>query len=254
MLRLITTSLLLSTMASTITQATASGDEAPISLDDIEGAKAARLMKNKEDIDVQSTFHEDDIKDTGDVPDDLSARLVKNRGPITAKVTASGTHTRYCSEDDDRANCSVQFSLVAWKFAGDKGTVHGELLEKFGLAGGEDKEVMKVDVDCMVRKDNVAIVGGAVKEATELHPVGKAGGRRAYVKMVDDGIDQAGDYISNIYFDDGIDSHCSTPNMDDKFVVDVESDNVANASVSVCSKHGDWEKCLEKAKAKQAIE
>ena len=32
--------------------------------DDIEEAKAARLMKNKEDIDVQSTFHEDDIKDT----------------------------------------------------------------------------------------------------------------------------------------------------------------------------------------------
>ena len=32
--------------------------------DDIEEAKAARLMKNKEDIDVQSTYHEADIKDT----------------------------------------------------------------------------------------------------------------------------------------------------------------------------------------------
>lgn len=32
--------------------------------DEIEGAKAARLMKNKEDIDTQSTYHENDIKDT----------------------------------------------------------------------------------------------------------------------------------------------------------------------------------------------
>lgn len=32
--------------------------------DDIEESKAARLMKNKEDIDVQSTYHEDEIKGT----------------------------------------------------------------------------------------------------------------------------------------------------------------------------------------------
>ena len=32
--------------------------------DDIEDAKAARLMKNKEDIDVQSTYHEVDIQGT----------------------------------------------------------------------------------------------------------------------------------------------------------------------------------------------
>jgi len=62
------------------------GDASPISLDDIEGAKAARLMKNKEDIDVQSTFHVNEIKNTGDVPDEYAARLVRNRGPITAKV------------------------------------------------------------------------------------------------------------------------------------------------------------------------
>ena len=31
---------------------------------DIEEAKAARLMKNKEDIDVQSTYHEHDIMGT----------------------------------------------------------------------------------------------------------------------------------------------------------------------------------------------
>lgn len=32
--------------------------------DDIVEAKSARLMKNKEDIDVQSTYHEDEIKGT----------------------------------------------------------------------------------------------------------------------------------------------------------------------------------------------
>lgn len=32
--------------------------------DEIEESKSARLMKNKEDIDVQSNYHEDDIKDT----------------------------------------------------------------------------------------------------------------------------------------------------------------------------------------------
>ena len=32
--------------------------------DEIEGAKAARLMKNKEDINTQSTYHENDLKDT----------------------------------------------------------------------------------------------------------------------------------------------------------------------------------------------
>ena len=32
--------------------------------DEIEGAKAARLMKKKEDIDTQSNYHENDIKDT----------------------------------------------------------------------------------------------------------------------------------------------------------------------------------------------
>mmetsp|Transcript_3852 Transcript_3852/g.7323 ORF Transcript_3852/g.7323 Transcript_3852/m.7323 type:complete len:90 (+) Transcript_3852:165-434(+) len=65
MLRLTTTaSLLLSTLAIAAIITQTNGDNAPISLDDIEEAKSARLMKNKEDIDVQSTFHEDDIKGT----------------------------------------------------------------------------------------------------------------------------------------------------------------------------------------------
>lgn len=228
-------------------QVMASGDAAPIPLDDIERAKSARLMKNKEDIDVQSTYHEDEIKDTGDVPDELAARLVKNRGPITAKITGSGTHSRYCGASTQEGyDCSVQFSLVAWKFAGDKGEIHGLLEEKFNDGDG----TMKVDVDCLVRKDNVAIVGGQVKEASDRHPLGKAGGRRAYVKVVDD---DDGDYVSNLYFDDGIDSHCSTQGMEDNFELGEER-NINDARVSVCSKHGDWDKCLEKMKTEQAVQ
>mmetsp|Transcript_27042 Transcript_27042/g.34790 ORF Transcript_27042/g.34790 Transcript_27042/m.34790 type:complete len:211 (+) Transcript_27042:123-755(+) len=142
MIRLLKTSFLLSLAA----VGSARSDNEPISLDDTEEAKSARLMKNKEDIDVQSTFHEHDIRDTGNVPDEYAARLVKNRGPITAKITASGSHNRYChnqkqppspsqsngsnnNSDNDDNNCTVHFSLVAWKFAGDEGTVHGEYQE-----------------------------------------------------------------------------------------------------------------------------
>jgi len=217
--------------------------------DDIEGAKAGRLMKNKEDIEVQSTYHEDDIKDTGDVSDELAARLVKNRGPITAKITASGSHSRYCDKGKEGDNCSVQFSLVAWKFAGDKGTVHGMIEERF-----EDGELMKVEVDCMVRKDNEAIVGGkVVNTASRVNPAGSSLKRRAYVKVLD-GDSNREDYISNIVFDDGIDlQHCSTPGMGDRFDVNYDN-NVLNPRVSVCSKHGDWESCLEKMKIEQAVE
>lgn len=93
--------------------------------DDIEGPKAARLLKNKQDIDVQSNYHEYDIKDTGNTGEDLSGRIVRNRGPITAKIVASGNHGRYCKGGDQE--CHAEFSLVAWKFAGDQGTVHVRL-------------------------------------------------------------------------------------------------------------------------------
>ena len=92
--------------------------------DDIEGPKAARLLKNKQDIDVQSNYHEYDNRDTGVTADDLSGRIVRNRGPITAKIVASGNHGRYCKNIQDDTNCRVELSLVAWKFAGDSGTVH----------------------------------------------------------------------------------------------------------------------------------
>jgi len=64
MLRLLYATLILSPAAGALVQVMASGDSAPIAMDEIEGAKAARLMKNKEDIDTQSTYHENDIKDT----------------------------------------------------------------------------------------------------------------------------------------------------------------------------------------------
>ena len=110
----------------------------------------------------------------------------------------------------------------------------------------------KVDVDCMVRNDNGAIVGGKVKEASDAHPVGKAKARRAYIKVVD-GMDGGEDYVSNVHFDDGINSHCTTDGLNDKLVI-TKMNVVEPLVVSVCSKrNGDWQKCLEKAKTEQAI-
>lgn len=185
----------------------------------------------------------------GEYTYDNAARLVKNRGPITAKVTASGSHNRYCTKskagEDD---CSVDVSLVAWKFAGDKGTVHGMIEEQYKDGSGG----LKVDVDCMVRNDKEAIVGGKVKEASDAHPVGKAKARRAYIKVVD-GTDGGEDYVSNVYFDDGINSHCTTDGLNDKLVI-TKMNVIEPLVVSVCSKrNGDWQKCLEKAKTEQAI-
>lgn len=37
---------------------------------------------------------------------------------------ASGNHGRYCEKGQDKGGCHADFSLVAWKFAGDEGTVH----------------------------------------------------------------------------------------------------------------------------------
>ncbi len=116
----------------------------------------------------------------------------------------------------------------------------------------KDGTGLKVDVDCMTRKENEAIVGGVVKEASERHPVGAASGRRAYVKVVDHG-SSGMDIVSNIFYDDGINSHCSNPTMGAEFAMSHEN-NVSGASVTVCSKHGDWEQCLEKSKSNQAVQ
>ena len=61
-----------------------------------------------------------------------------------------------------------------------------------------------------------------------------------------DGADGGEDYVSNVHYDDGINSHCSTDGLDDKFVMNA---NVDESNVSVCNKrNGDWDKCLERAK------
>mmetsp|Transcript_2284 Transcript_2284/g.4809 ORF Transcript_2284/g.4809 Transcript_2284/m.4809 type:complete len:244 (-) Transcript_2284:125-856(-) len=220
----------------------ASGDEGMISLDELEEAKAARLIKNRGDeMDVQSTFHEVDIKDTGGIPDELSARLVKNRGPITAKIIASGSHSRYCKEESEQpVECGAQFSLIAWKFAGDEGTVHGMMEETF-----DDGDLLKVDVDCMVRRENDAIVGGVV---TQIHKWGKQEllNSRAYVKVADGSNENKVDRISDLTFGWDLDSNCKSHNFDEFMKFDLFG--MAHPRVSVCSKHGDWEGCLEKAK------
>jgi hypothetical protein len=220
------------------------GDMAPISLDDIEGPKAARLLKNKQDIDVQSNYHEYDIRDTGDTADDLSGRIVRNRGPITAKIVASGNHDRYCEKVQDNVGCSAELSLVAWKFAGDHGTVHGSIEEKF-----EDGQMLKVDVDCMVRDGKEAIVGGVVKEVPS-HVDEMMLNQRAYVKVTENSKNNGEvDFISNVAIGTGLntDSSCKTVSME-LFQLG-KGFNCMSPHVSVCSKHTDWEGCLERMKA-----
>lgn len=112
---------------------------------------------------------------------------------------------------------------------------------------------MKVDFDCMRRTDNVAILGGRVKDPVpENHPAKDEVSRRAYVKVVDDDSGE-GDFVSSMVFDNGIDSNCKSLGIEDKFDMNYEM-NVVDPVVSVCSKHGDWEACLQKTKVDQAIE
>eukprot|EP00804_Cyclotella_cryptica_P005597 CCRYP_003080-RA/>CCRYP_003080-RA protein AED:0.07 eAED:0.07 QI:458/1/1/1/1/1/3/66/203 len=201
-------------------------------------------MKNKEDIDVQSNYHEIDIKGTGDIGDDLSGRIVRNRGPITAKVVASGQHGRYCESQDD-ASCLVDFSLVAWKFAGDSGSVHGTIEEKF-----PDGDMLKVDVDCMVRTGKDAIVGGVVKQIPK-HFDAMNLNQRAYVKVTENSeVNDATDFISNVVIGSkkgqDLDSGCNSISGDEFQLGD--EFNCMSPHVSVCSKHSGWDDCLERAK------
>ena len=110
----------------------------------------------------------------GNVQDEHAARLVRNRGPITAKITASGTTRRAAAAssgggEDDQAGVR-SFSLVAWKFAGDDGLVRGIMEEQTIADGGDDDDRvdghrgLTVDVDCMARDGKVAVVGGWARE------------------------------------------------------------------------------------------
>mmetsp|Transcript_26874 Transcript_26874/g.38425 ORF Transcript_26874/g.38425 Transcript_26874/m.38425 type:complete len:247 (+) Transcript_26874:111-851(+) len=241
MLRLFYATLILSPAVG----AMASGDFDPIAMDEIEGAKAARLMKNKEDIDTQSTYHENDIKDTGDVTDEYAARLVRNRGPITAKLTASGSHNHHCfgSYRDDSA-CHAKLSLSVWKFAGKEGSVHGVIEEKFG-----NGEMLKVDVDCMIRDEfnKEAIIGGVITAAPKPskefpNSLEHYFGKHVYVKVVDDAL--KGDYISALLFDASEKGNTSC-DKENKFEINYD-ENVDDPNVVLCSKHGDWESCVAK--------
>ncbi len=109
----------------------------------------------------------------------------------------------------------------------------------------ENGEVLKVDVDCMVRRENEAIVGGVV---TQVHKGGKQEllNSRAYVKVADRSDDNKEDRISDLTFGWDLDSNCKSHDFDEFMKVDLFE--MANTRVSVCSKHGDWEGCLEKAK------
>ena len=222
----------------------------------------------------------------GNVQDELAARLVRNRGPITAKITASGTTRRAASGGD----AARSFSLVAWKFAGDDGLVRGIMEEQIVDDDGDDEDDdrvdgeggvdrrrrrrgLTVDVDCMARDGKVAVVGGTVRGGGGGSPSpggGPTPPRRAYVR-VGDGGDGGGDYISGVLLDVGLDldldgggvaaggGRCRAPAVADALAGMEESgsgDVVVGSLVSVCSKRdGDWDRCLlKKARIEEAID
>lgn len=152
-----------------------------------------------------------------------------------AKITASGKHNNYGG--DNRA----ALSLVAWKFAGDNGEVHGLIEEKL------NDDSVKIYVDCLRRNGKESIVGGVI--SSESYPAlskRSLDGRRAYVKVVDGIVDA----ISAITIDDQPTSHCK--NVDAKLFNDIRADELL---VNVCSKRdGDWNECLAKENSDQLIE
>lgn len=130
--------------------------------------------------------------------------------------------------------------------------MHGVLEEQFG-----NGEMLKVDVDCMVRDElnKEAIVGGVItavptpsKEfpnALELYY-----GKHAYIKVVDDAV--KGDYISEVVFD-SVEKGKTSCEKEDKFDINYDK-NVNDAKVVLCSKHGDWESCVAKMMTESVIE
>ncbi len=184
----------------------------------------------------------------GIVPEDHAARLVRNRGPITAKVTATGTRRVPGNGSGSGSGDSVsRFSLVAWKFAGDDGLVRGIMEEEVRTSSPDDdgynRRGLTIDVDCMKRDGKVAIVGGEVRD-DDGHK------SRAYVRVVDSDGDGY-DYISNVYLDDDVSTAklgCRAPLVEENLSrgYDDSVDDVVGSIVSVCSKHGDWEGCLRK--------
>jgi hypothetical protein len=136
--------------------------------------------------------------------------------------------------------------MSVWKFAGREGSVHGVIEEQF-----RNGEILKVDVDCMVRDEfnKEAIVGGIVTtvpqpSSGEEFPNSLENflGKHVYVKVVDDAV--KGDYISALLFD-AVEKGPTSCDKEDKFEVKYD-ENVNDAKVVLCSKHGDWESCVAK--------
>ena len=108
--------------------------------------------------------------------------------------------------------------------------------------------MLKVDVDCMVRDGKEAIVGGVVKQLPG-HVDGLLLNQRAYIKVIENSENNGEvDFISNVAMGAGLntDSSCKTVGVE-LFQLG-ENFNCMSPHVSVCSKHTDWEGCLERAK------
>ena len=111
--------------------------------------------------------------------------------------------------------------------------------------------MLKVDVDCMVRDGKEAIVGGVVKQLPG-HVDGLLLNQRAYIKVIENSENNGEvDFISNVAMGAGLntDSSCKTVGVE-LFQLG-ENFNCMSPHVSVCSKHTDWEGCLERAKVEQ---
>jgi hypothetical protein len=109
--------------------------------------------------------------------------------------------------------------------------------------------MLKVGIDCLVRTDKEAIVGGWVKQIPK-HFDDLTLKKRAYVKVKENSeTTDTVDFISNVVIGSkkelDVESGCSSVGAED--FQSGEEFNCVSPRVSVCSKHGDWEDCLERA-------
>lgn len=119
----------------------------------------------------------------------------------------------------------------------------GSLEEKF-----DDGQMLKVDVDCMVRDGKEAIVGGVVKQIPG-HFDDLTLNQRAYVKVTENTeANDTVDFISNVVIDTGLASDSSCQSVGLELFKLGEEFNCISPRVSVCSKHTDWEGCLDRIK------
>jgi hypothetical protein len=118
----------------------------------------------------------------------------------------------------------------------------GSIEEKF-----DDGQMLKVDVDCMVRTGKDAIVGGVVKQIPNHFDELKLN-QRAYVKVTENSETSDMDFISNVVVGTGLNLDSSCKNVGDDLFLLGDDSNCVSPRVNVCSKHTDWEGCLERIK------